>query len=186
MQKEWINLLCDTSTENILVYTGMLLLIPSRFHNNNNHAIMDLGLLARSGFNIRIQKSVQWAARIPLSCWLVFHNSVRESEICPFYEHIISICPCNSWIYFPELVVFWDFHDILIPFVGKRYVFCGFPKNSITAAVIRDLCCSFSVRVSLSYSRVTRRSVFEGGTPFSDKEKTGLQIVPFLNSVVFL
>jgi hypothetical protein len=45
---------------------------------HHHYALRDLGPVACSGLNVMVQKSLQWATWVPLSCWLVFHNSAWE------------------------------------------------------------------------------------------------------------
>jgi hypothetical protein len=102
--------------------------------------------MARSCLSVTDRNSVQ-----PGFLCLVFHNSVPESTfmhstnvLCPFVSVIVDFF--QNWLSF-EL-----FHDVLIPSVAKRCVFCHFSWTFHLCCVILDFCCSFSVHVSLPHS----------------------------------
>lgn len=110
--------------------------------------------MARSGLNKAIQKSLQranWASLF--SCLLVFHNRVLESRSVHstnmFYSFLL---PKDDFL--PWLVAFLVLSWYLGSFYGQTLHYAVFLKHFITAAVILDLSCSFSVQASLSYSRV--------------------------------
>jgi hypothetical protein len=98
-------------------------------------------------------KSSQWAAWAPLSCWLVFRNSILQSR-----------CVRSSNVLYPLVFVIVDFFRnelCLSSFTMLWFLlwlnsvyFMAVLKKFISVAVILDLSCFFSVQVSLPYSRV--------------------------------
>jgi hypothetical protein len=79
--------------------------------------------MVHSGINIRVQKSLQLAAWLPLFCWLLFHNSIWESRsvhsVNMFYPFMfVSVDFFWNWLCFEF------FHDIFI--LWSQYIFCSF------------------------------------------------------------
>jgi hypothetical protein len=92
----------------------------------HHYAIRDLGLVVSSGHSKTVEKSHQWVAWGPLLSWLVFHNSIWESgsvhSVNMLYLFVFVIVD-----FFQNWLSCEFFYDILIPFVVKQGVFCGFP-----------------------------------------------------------
>jgi hypothetical protein len=117
----------------------------------------------------------------------------------------ILICKCHHYHgYFSS--VFYNIGGLLGYSCPKCYVYlilldkfsniCSFFIHICSVHYIRQTDHSLKIRClerlqairnsneRTGYSRVTRHPVFEGGVPFSDKEKTECQVVPFFNIVV--
>jgi hypothetical protein len=113
-------------------------------------------------------------ARSMEMCWVVCAVSIMQMYGAPYIASIIEVynvvyVACISQLY-GTLCIVSNIH--MSGWLWKAR--WRAPKSQYFAGVWRAL-----------YSRVIRRPVFNGIVPFSDKEETGRQIVPFFNSAVF-
>jgi hypothetical protein len=106
-----------------------------------------------SGLHITIQKSLNWPSCVPFCCWLIFHNSVWESGtvhstnmLYPFIVIVVDL--------YQKLMCLKFFQNIWFLLWWNSGNFAVFLKNVIFSYVILDISSSFSVQVSVLYSRV--------------------------------